>query len=105
VDVYLKRMHGKVASLNSTRVPENIPVVPNQPRPGRKHRSVLLQEDDWEAGEAITKAMGTNRSAVIEQFLHWYFRKPEAELPQRPPAQVIEQAFTEWRERQEARDE
>ena len=97
--------HGKVASLNSTRAPENIPTVPNQPGEGRRHRSVTFHKNDWALGEIVAKRMETSRNAVLEQFFAWYLRKPGAELPDRPPAEVVEQAFAEWQEQQDERDE
>lgn len=40
----------------------------------------------WERFGQATKAAGTNRSAVIVAFIHWYIRLPGARLPKRPPS-------------------
>lgn len=87
--------------MNSPRVPVTISDVPNKPRPGRRHRSVQLQDEHWFPGETITHQMGTNRSAIIEQLYLWWLRVPGAELPERPPPEVIERAVAEWRAKQE----
>jgi hypothetical protein len=67
-----------------------------------RHRSVVLRDQDWFAGGVTTRAMGITRGAVIEQFWRWYLRVPGAELPERPPRELVERATEEWRARQAA---
>jgi hypothetical protein len=56
--------------------------VPNQPR--TQHRSVRIDDDDWDDAERATRRMGTDRAKIINQFLRWYLRRPGAKLPERP---------------------
>lgn len=59
--------------------------VPNQP--GTQHRSVRVNDEDWDDAETATASMGTDRAKIINAFLRWYLRRPGAELPERPPDQ------------------
>jgi hypothetical protein len=58
--------------------------VPNQPK--TQHRSVRVEDDDWNDAETATRGMGTDRAKIINQFIRWYLRRPGAKLPDRPPA-------------------
>lgn len=69
--------------MKSVRTPGRLGRVPNQPR--TQHRSVRVSDEDWDDAEAATASMGTDRAKVINQFLHWYLRRPGAKLPDRPP--------------------
>lgn len=84
--------------MKPTRVPVTISDVPNKPRPGRHHRSLVFWDGQWWVGKPVTKKMGTSRNAVIEQMWQWYLGIPGAELPERPPPEVIEEAYAKWRE-------
>lgn len=57
--------------------------MPNKPR--TQHRSVRVDDAEWDDAEQATAKMGTNRAKVINQFLRWYLRRPGAHLPERPP--------------------
>lgn len=47
-------------------------------------RPIRVDLDLWgRAGEA-SKSEGTDRSAIIREFLRWYLREADAELPHRP---------------------
>ncbi|WP_344890303.1 hypothetical protein [Actinomadura meridiana] len=70
--------------------------MPNKPRPGRRHRSLVFWNGQWWVALRIAKRMGTSRNAVTEQMWQWYLRLPGAELPERPPPEVIAEAYTEW---------
>ncbi|GAA4098671.1 hypothetical protein [Actinomadura miaoliensis] len=61
--------------------------MPNKPR--TQHRSIRIDDAEWEDAEAATAMMGTDRAKVINQFLRWYLRRPGAKLPDRP-------AVTDW---------
>lgn len=76
----------------------------NQPRESNRHRSVRFEEDEWEPADTVTQEMGTNRTAVLNQALRWYLRRPGAKLPERPPAELVETHDKAWRERKAARD-
>lgn len=57
--------------------------MPNQPRtPARQMRI----GDEWYDFDRAAKAQSSERAAVIRDFIDWYIRKPDAELPQRPDA-------------------
>jgi hypothetical protein len=56
--------------------------VPN--KPGTQHRSVRISDEDWRDLETATSALGSDRAAVIKEFIHWYLRRPRAKLPARP---------------------
>lgn len=83
--------------MKHTRVPGTISHVPNKPKPGRRHRSLVFWNGQWWVGQPITKRMGTSRNAVLEQMWQWYIRMPGAELPDRPSPEVIAEAYTQWR--------
>ncbi|MUN41439.1 hypothetical protein [Actinomadura litoris] len=73
--------------------------MPRQPQPGRQHRSVTLSDDNWEPGELIAEAMGTTRSQLVEALWAYFMRRPGAELPERPPQELIDRADAAWEER------
>lgn len=54
---------------------------PNQPK--TPARQVRIGEEWYEFDDAA-KRMGTERAALIREFIHWYLRKPGAKLPMRP---------------------
>jgi hypothetical protein len=57
--------------------------MPNKPK--NKHRMVRFSDEDWaDLGELAGEA-GTDRSAILRQFAHWWLRRPGAKLPERPP--------------------
>jgi hypothetical protein len=58
--------------------------VPNKPR--TQHRSVRVDDPEWDDAGRAASRMGTDRAKVINQFLRWYLRRPGAKLPERPPA-------------------
>jgi len=70
--------------LQTVRTPGKLGHVPNQPK--TQHRSVRIEDDDWNDAEQATRRMGTDRAKVINQLLRWYLRRPGAKLPERPPA-------------------
>lgn len=54
---------------------------PNQPKtPPRQVRI----GDEWYEFDAAAKGAGTERAALIREFIAWYLRKPGAKLPERP---------------------
>jgi hypothetical protein len=56
---------------------------PNQPKtPPRQIRI----GDEWYEFDEAAKSMGTERAALVRQFIAWYLHKPGAELPERPKA-------------------
>jgi hypothetical protein len=77
-------VHRKEAALKSVRTAERLGRVPNKPR--TQHRSVRVDDAEWDDAEQATAEMGTDRAKVINQFLRWYLRRPGARLPERPPA-------------------
>ncbi|MFI9200189.1 hypothetical protein [Streptomyces sp. NPDC053048] len=56
--------------------------MPNAPR--TQHRSVRISDEDW--ADLAARAPGGDRAGVIKDFIAWYLRRPDAKLPQRPPA-------------------
>jgi hypothetical protein len=71
--------------LKTVRTPGRIGRVPNQPK--TQHRSVRIDDPEWNDAEAATARMGTDRAKIINQFIRWYLRRPGAVLPERPPRQ------------------
>jgi hypothetical protein len=56
---------------------------PNQPKtPARQIRI----GEEWYEFDTAAKEMGTERAALIRDFIHWYLRRPGAKLPERPAA-------------------
>ena len=49
-----------------------------------QHRSVRIDDPEWDEAEAVTASMGTDRAKIINQFLRWYLHRPGAKLPKRP---------------------
>lgn len=47
---------------------------------------VRAPKELWEGFGKAAAAAGTNRSAVLVQFIRWTIRHPGASLPKRPPA-------------------
>lgn len=89
----------EVAALIAERVPEKIRRVPSQPSSGRRNRSLAFWDDDWEPGKLVTERMGTSRNAEVERFWAYYMRRPGAELPERPPQDLIDEADAAWEQR------
>ncbi|MFE2850578.1 hypothetical protein ACFXJO_05520 [Streptomyces lavendulae] len=55
--------------------------MPNAPKtPARQIRI----GDEWYDFDLAAKAEGTERAAVIREFIAWYLRQPGAKLPVRP---------------------
>lgn len=69
--------------MKTVRTPGKIGRVPNQPK--TQHRSVRVEDADWDDAEQATGRMGTDRAKIINQFIRWYLRRPGATLPVRPP--------------------
>lgn len=69
--------------MKTVRTPGRLGRVPNQPK--TQHRSVRIDDPEWNDAEEATKRMGTDRAKVINQFIRWYLRRPGATLPERPP--------------------
>lgn len=40
--------------------------------------------DDWYDFGAAAKSQGTERAAVVREFIAWYLRRPGATMPKRP---------------------
>lgn len=85
--------------MNAERAPEKIRPVPSQPSSGRRARSLAFWDDDWEPGKLVTDRLGTSRNAEVEKFWAYYMRRPGAELPERPPQTLIDEADAAWEQR------
>lgn len=81
-------------SLDEARIAERLAIDAEDPRhnkirylpvlPKNKHRMVRFSDEDWaEFGDLTTEA-GSDRSAILNQFIRWYLRRPGAKLPERP---------------------
>jgi hypothetical protein len=51
---------------------------------GRYLRGVT--DEDWEAFGVAAAAAGTDRSAIVREFIGWYLWQASAQLPERSPA-------------------
>ena len=78
-------MNGVVTPRYRVRVP-NSPKTPTRP--------VRLDDEDWEGLGEVAAAKGTNRSALIRDFVRWFLGRPGAELPERPAASARERGRT-----------
>lgn len=85
--------------LIALHVPEKIFRVPSQPSSGRRNRSVIFWDDDWEPGKLVTEKTGKSRNAEVEKLWAWYMRRPGAGLPERPPQDLIDEADAAWEQR------
>ena len=47
---------------------------------------------EWYDFDKAAKSMGTERASLIREFIAWYLREPDAELPNRPERDAWEQA-------------
>ena len=54
--------------------------------PDTPMKPVRMPDALWTAAGEAAKRAGTDRSAVIRQFLQWYVREPGAKMPKRPEA-------------------
>ena len=70
--------------MQTVRTPGRLGRVPNKPK--TQHRSVRIDDPEWNDAEQATRRMGTDRAKIINQFIRWYLRRPGAKLPERPPA-------------------
>ncbi|MER7213160.1 hypothetical protein ABT340_39370 [Streptosporangium sp. NPDC000239] len=61
--------------------------MPNQPR--TQHRSVRVDDDDWADLDAVAQRMGTNRAQVINAYIRWHLRRPDARRPERPTREQL----------------
>lgn len=58
--------------------------------PKNKHRMVRFSDEDWaDLGDLAEKA-GSDRSAILRQFVHWFLRRPGVELPERPEGRDVD---------------
>lgn len=75
--------------MRSVRTPATIDRVPNKPK--TQHRSVRIDDPEWEDGEAAADHFDTDRAKVINQLLKWWLRRPGAKLPERPSPELMAQ--------------
>ncbi|QXJ25978.1 hypothetical protein AGRA3207_007550 [Actinomadura graeca] len=73
--------------------------MPSQPSSGRRPRAVNFWDDDFEPARHLAEQMGDNRNNIIERLLAHWLRRPGAELPERPPQEVIDAADAAWQAR------
>ena len=90
--------------MKPVRSPGTICHVPDKPK--TQHRSVRIDDPEWDDGEPAAANLGTDRSKVINQLYAWWLRRPGAKLPVRPSpelmAQIVERR--QEKERREAAD-
>ena len=48
------------------------------------HRQIRIDDEPWTRFGKLAAAAGTDRSALIRNFVLWYLRLPGAKLPTRP---------------------
>ena len=61
--------------------------MPDQPR--TQHRSVRIDDTDWADLDAVAKKMGTDRAKVINAYVRWHLRRPNAKRPERPGRELL----------------
>lgn len=52
------------------------------------HRTIRAEQSEWDPFGKAAKAVGSDRTAVLRQFMRWFSGQPGAELPQRPEPPV-----------------
>ncbi|HET6291035.1 MAG TPA: hypothetical protein VFG15_30360 [Amycolatopsis sp.] len=57
--------------------------MPNQPAPGQVSPKVRMPRELWEAAGRVAAAQGTDRGAVVRDFLRWYTGESGVMLPVR----------------------
>lgn len=70
------------------RTPGTIDLVPNKPL--TQHRSVRIDDPEWEDLDAAAQASGLDRAKVINGLLADWMGRPGAEPPPKPPAELME---------------
>jgi hypothetical protein len=63
------------------------PMSPNQPK--TPPRQIRIGDQWYDFEKAATEA-GTDRAALVREFIDWYLREPGAKLPSRPERQAWE---------------
>lgn len=76
--------------MKTVRAGGTVDQVPNKPK--TQHRSVRVEDADWDDLGTVTKAVGTDRAKALNQFIEWYLRRPGAKMPERPSREVIDVA-------------
>lgn len=54
------------------------------PSRGTPTKPVRVDADLWERFGAAAEGQGTDRSALIRDFMRWYIGDPKAKMPRRP---------------------
>lgn len=54
--------------------------------------------DEWYDFDKAAKSLGTERAAVIRDFIAWYLRQPGAKLPARPDRDAWKSSTVDHRE-------
>lgn len=50
------------------------------------NRSFRPDPQNWADFDKAAQELGTNRQAILNTFIAWFLRRPDAELPERPAA-------------------
>lgn len=74
--------------------------MPNKPK--TQHRSIRIEDPEWDDGEPAAAKLGTDRSKVVNQLYAWWLRRPGAKLPTRPSPELMAE-IVEQRQAEEAR--
>lgn len=67
--------------------------MPNKPR--TKHRSVRVDDPEWDDLERGAQEFDLDRSKVINQLIRWWLRRPGAHLPERPTSEQVAEIVAE----------
>jgi len=51
---------------------------------GTARQTVRIDHERWDRFEAAAKAIDTDRSKLINDFVAWFIREPGAKAPKRP---------------------
>lgn len=77
--------------MKSVRTPSTLSPVPNKPR--TQHRSVRVDDADWADLEATADMHGTDRAKILNAYIQWHLRRPNAKLPDRPTKEQVAEAL------------
>ena len=59
--------------------------MPNAPKTPARH--MRIPDEEWNDLGTVAADQGTDRAALVREFIAWYLRRPGAKLPKRPDAE------------------
>ena len=72
------------ASLGEPNRHDTLAVVTGRSGRGTARQTIRVEEALWNRFGVVATNQGTDRSALLREFIAWYLRTPGAKLPKRP---------------------